>query len=238
MSAPVDLMAARKAAHRDETNHRIANQLTMIVSAIRVRASSIARGPALVSREDVLTILDVIMGRLFSLAELNRAFSQAGDEHTDVQKCLVLTGQALISALSLEDRVSLTHRLAADCVIDANQAQALALLINEIIINAVKHAHPTGLPVTITLSCDRLADGRIAIEVEDDGVGLPEDFDTAKDGGVGFKVIRTLAASLGAALEIQSDSLGLSFRFLLPSAGEAANERTEGASISPIRATV
>lgn len=234
MSAPIELVSSRGTSRRDETNHRIANQLTMMVSAIRVRASSIAKGPATIAREDVLTILDVIMGRLISLSELNRAFSQAGDEHTDVQKCLVQTGHALISALSLEDRVSLTHQLTADCVIDANQAQALALLINEIIINAVKHAHPTGLPVTITLSCDRIADGRIAIEVEDDGVGLPETFDAARDGGVGFKVIRTLAASLGAALEIQSDSLGLSFRFLLPPPNEAA----DGASISPIRATV
>lgn len=235
MNAPIELVSQRDTrARRDETYHRVANQLTMIVSAIRVRASSIAKGPALVPRQDVLSVLDVIMGRLVSLGELNRMFAQAGDERTDIHKCLVQTATALVSALSLEGRISLTHRLNDNCVIDADQAQALALLVNEIIINAVKHAHPTGLPITITLCCDRLADGRIAIEVSDDGVGLPEDFDTSKGGGVGFKVIRTLSASLGATLEIQSDSLGLTFRFFLP----AARTATESATVTPIRASV
>jgi hypothetical protein len=36
------------------------------------------------------------------------------------------------------------------------------------------------------------------------------------DGGFGFRVIRGLAAEIGASLEIVSPGIGLSFRLLLP----------------------
>lgn len=225
MSAPIALVSQRAGPVRsDETNHRVANQLALIVSAIGVRASSIAKGPSEIPREDVLLMLQVIIGRIVSLGELNRSFAQTGEERTDVQKCLVETSAALVAALSLEDRMSVAHRLTANCTIDAQQAQALALLINEVMVNALKHAHPTGLPVVLTLACDRLPDGRIALEIADDGVGLPEDFDTECDGGVGFKVIRSLCECLGAKLEIHSDSLGLTFRFLLAQACAGVSE--------------
>ena len=235
MSAPIDLAATRTklVLQRDEANHRFANQLSLITGAIQMRESAIAKGPTLVSRDDVLGILRVIIGRLVSLSELNRSLAQSDGEHANIQKCLVETCASLITALSLEDRVQIVYRLADDCVVNARQAQTLALLVNEIIVNAIKHAHPTGLVTMITVSCDRLSDGRMAIEVADDGVGLPESFDSNKDGGVGFRVIRTLAKSLGAALEIHSDSLGLTFRFLLPAeqGGEVIDARPALAAV-------
>jgi two-component sensor histidine kinase len=228
MGEPIDLAASRvrMSMQREEATHRFANQLSLITSAVRVRAAKIAKGPALIPREDVAAILQVIMGRLVSLGELNRMLAQSDGEHTNIQKCVVQTCTSLISGLSLEGRLAVVHRLSDDCVIDARQAQALALLVNEIFVNALKHAHPTGIPVTITISCERLADGRMALEVGDDGVGLPEGFDPDAEGGVGFKVIRSLANNLGASLEIHSDSLGLAFRFLLPARARAANTGT------------
>ena len=56
----------------------------------------------------------------------------------------------------------------------------------------------------------------MAIEIGDDGIGLPEGFEESRDGGAGFKIIRTLAQNIGAELKIQSDDLGLSFRITLP----------------------
>jgi two-component sensor histidine kinase len=47
---------------------------------------------------------------------------------------------------------------------------------------------------------------------------LPDGFDVQKDGGLGFRVIRSLAAELGAELNIMSSELGLGFRLSLPAA--------------------
>jgi two-component sensor histidine kinase len=54
------------------------------------------------------------------------------------------------------------------------------------------------------------------LTISDDGVGLPEGFDPMQSGGMGFKVMRALAAEVGGELQIQSTHLGLSFRLSLP----------------------
>jgi two-component sensor histidine kinase len=52
--------------------------------------------------------------------------------------------------------------------------------------------------------------------VSDDGVGLPEGFDPAKDGGIGFQIIRTLTAEIDGLLDVSSDNLGATFRLQVP----------------------
>jgi len=84
------------------------------------------------------------------------------------------------------------------------------------VMNAVKYAHPTDLPTQITISCGRNAKGHMYLDVADDGVGLPENFDEKKDGGVGFKLIRGLTKQVGASLDVRSSSLGLLFRLTFP----------------------
>src|SRR5262249_9435903 len=98
----------------------------------------------------------------------------------------------------------------------AEQVQSVALIVGEVIMNAVKHAHPTGIPVEISIFCGCGSDGRTCVEVEDDGVGFPEGFDSRRDGGVGMRLIRQLAGSLQADLDIHSDSLGTRFKLTLP----------------------
>jgi two-component sensor histidine kinase len=88
----------------------------------------------------------------------------------------------------------------------------------------MKYAHPTGVPLIMVVDCISTQDGRLVLTISDDGIGLPEGFDTVTGGGMGFKVMRGLAAEIGAGLEIRSTHLGLSFRLSLP-AGAMAGAR-------------
>jgi len=122
----------------------------------------------------------------------------------------------MISSLSLGDSVGLVQRLSTQCHVSPEQAQPLGLILSEVMMNAVKYAHPTGIPVQIHINCDRKPDGSVMIEIGDDGVGLPDGFDPAKDGGTGFRLIRSLASTLGADMKIESGCLGLSFCLSMP----------------------
>lgn len=198
-----------------EANHRIANHLSLLNAMIQTRASALANGPSLLSREAVIAVLREISGKVVSVSHLHRTLAQQPHK-SDVNICdhLVTLCTALVSSLSLQGRVGITHRLTANCNVSPEQAQQIGLMVSEIVMNAIKHAHPTGLPVQIVLACRREKDGRLTIEVADDGVGLPEDPDGKS--GVGFNLIRSLANSLGADLRIESDALGLSFLITLP----------------------
>ena len=59
------------------------------------------------------------------------------------------------------------------------QVQPITLIICEIMTNAMKYAHPAGVPkVHMKVVCRfPLPDGSLFVSVSDDGVGLPEGFE-------------------------------------------------------------
>jgi two-component sensor histidine kinase len=200
-----------------EANHRIANHLTLLASMVQVQVTSVAKGPLQLTRDEVHGMLREVAGKVISVGHLHRRLAdRPRTDEIDLGDYLIESCHALISSLSLQAHIGLVHRLAASCPVKPEQAQPVALIVGEIIMNAVKHAHPTGIPVEISLHCGRNAKGRLVVEVEDDGIGFPENFDPKTDGGVGFKLMRVLADSLGADLDIGSDNLGTRFRLSLP----------------------
>lgn len=54
------------------------------------------------------------------------------------------------------------------------------------------------------------------VEVTDDGVGFPENFDPSTDGGLSFQLMRALANGLNAKLQFEHDSLGVCARLVKP----------------------
>jgi two-component sensor histidine kinase len=66
------------------------------------------------------------------------------------------------------------------------------------------------------VACHPDSHGRLTLLVGDDGVGLPEGFDPQAGGGLGFRVMRSLAGEIGAELQVESSDLGLVFRLVLP----------------------
>ncbi len=96
-----------------------------------------------------------------------------------------------------------------------NTALPLGLITAELFSNSLKYAHPTGLPVKISVSCTRTGD-ELTMTFEDDGVGFPEGFDISHDGHLGMRFIRLLCAQLGGADTWLSDSLGVRFEIIVP----------------------
>lgn len=199
-----------------EANHRIANNLSMIVGMVQVQATAVAAGPDLMPRAAVQDILQEMAGKILSVSHLHRKLADAPHaREIDIAAYLVESCSAMMMSLSMNRRAGVVYRLGEKCLVSTETAQTIALIVNEIVMNAVKYAHPTDLPAQISIGCGRDRHGRMYIEVADDGVGLPENFDEKKNGGVGFKLIRGLTNQIGAALRIESSSLGLSFRLTL-----------------------
>jgi two-component sensor histidine kinase len=209
LSPDVDLL--------QEANHRIANHLSLIVGMVHAQASGVARGPETLSRDQVRELLQETAGKIVSVSHLHRHLANRAETQTiDLGNYLLDNATSLISSLGLSARARVVHRLDKDCATTPDRAQAIGLVLSEVVMNAVKHAHPSGIPVQISISCRKLDGGALAIEIGDDGVGLPEGFDWNKGGGVGFLLIRSLAQKLGADLYVEFDTLGTIFLLTLP----------------------
>lgn len=200
-----------------EANHRIANHLSLLASAVQLQQQGLSRGPVIIPRDDVKRMMEEVTSKIVTVGHLHRRLAdQPHDRDVDLGDFLIESVANLVSSLSLADRVHITHRLSGNCHIPAQRVQPIALLISEIVMNAVKYAHPTGIPVQLLFCCNRTSDGALELEIGDDGVGLPENFDPQRDGGTGFTLIRALSEKLGGTLRVQSDSLGTSYHLTIP----------------------
>ena len=202
-----------------EANHRIANNLSLLMSMVRMQASSVARLTDTFSAADMRQALEAVAARIGTIGQLHRILSRTPfNGAISLQPHLREVSAALVGALSSPGQeVRVEHR-GNDCLVPMRQVQPIVLIFCEVFINAMKYAHPSNVPLVIGVDCLGGADGRLVIAVEDDGVGLPEGFDIAHGSGLGFRVIRSLAAELGAELSVLSSPLGLCFRLSLPAA--------------------
>ena len=214
-TAPSDLVA--------EANHRIANSLTLLVSMVRMQAASVRKNSVTLSSAEVRLLLEGIAARINTIGQLHRLLSRVGsDGVTNLKPHLHDVTNALVAALSSEDQQVRVEHSGNDCMVLMRQVQPIILILCEIFINAMKYAHPAGVPLVMAVDCRAANDGRLVLTISDDGVGLPEDFDLANRGGLGFKVMRSLAAEIGAEFQIETSNLGLSFRVSMPASSMAS----------------
>jgi two-component sensor histidine kinase len=202
-----------------ESNHRIANNLTLIAGLLRLQAADLAKAGATLSAEDACLLLQEVGGRIETVGRLHRLLADAGrGERLDLHQFLHDIAVAAIGSMSRAGDMTLGPAMGDVCAIPAQQALPVGFVVGELVTNAVKYAHPAGVRGSIELSCHARPEGAILIQIADDGVGLPEDFDPRRDGGLGLRMVRMLADQLGANLAFESTGIGLAVRLLIPPA--------------------
>jgi two-component sensor histidine kinase len=83
-------------------------------------------------------------------------------------------------------------------------AVPLGLIVNELLINAIKYAFPNDHPGIIRARLDKCG-AQLCLSVEDNGLGIQN---AVQGTGVGLKLVRALAQQLGASFEIKSGTRG------------------------------
>jgi two-component sensor histidine kinase len=199
-----------------EANHRIANNLSLIASFIRLQAARVAERTAGYSADEVNVLMTGMAYHIDAIGQLHKILStEPQGAAIDLGEHLQKMCSAMLPFVSLNGPVELACDPGPDCVVPAEDIVSIALIVSEMVTNAAKYAHPAGVAGRIDVGCQR--DGsRIIVEVTDNGVGLPENFDVLDGGGLGFNMVRALASQLGALPIFDSDTLGLRFLLLLP----------------------
>lgn len=209
------IMSLNGTAGPAEADHRIANNLTSLNSAIRLQRSAISKSGKSFTTDQVCGLLDEIGARIEVMAKLHKSLALTfnGGNGVNLGDFLKEISE-MIGALGPAGKMDLTVDNSSDACIDPRHALLAGLITAELVTNASKYAHPAGLPVKVHLHCETEEDGSFIVEVADDGVGFPENFDPSTDGGPGFQLMRALANGLNAELQFQHDSLGVCARLV------------------------
>jgi two-component sensor histidine kinase len=160
------------------------------------------------SAAKVCTLLGEFSLRVETIAKLHQTLAANSDSDLiDLDRFLV---EICSSVRSLSPSAAVA--LSVDCLcgqqLEPAKALPIGLIAAEMLTNAIKYAHPTGIPARLNISTCETSDGAVFVEVADDGIGLPEGFDTSKDGGLGFRIIRSLAGQIGGDLEFTQGGIG------------------------------
>jgi|SRR5688572_6779032 len=192
-------------------DRRIADNLSIVAGLVRDQASSLDGHSSPIDRDEVQTILADLGGRVDAVARLHRLLAESPAEGGfSLGEYLQDISAAIVAALS-SDRVNrLQSACDPHCFVPPERALSIGFIVVELVTNAVKYAHPTGVAGEIRVGCTQDPDGTIIVEVSDDGVGLPEGMDPMEANSLGLRIVRSLAAQLGARVVFEHNALGLS----------------------------
>ena len=189
-----------------EVNHRVKNSLQVVSSMLHLQANA-ANDPALSERLMEASTRILAVGRAY-----NRLAYNADYENVDLVAYLREVVQDLESAVA-PCKVQLDTP--NDIEFPADRAILVALIVNELILNAGRHAYPDSPGGVIRLQLV-LSDDKVSISVSDDGIGLPADFDPALSKRLGTRIALGLAGQLGAELIRKKSNKGAHFTFVVP----------------------
>jgi two-component sensor histidine kinase/CheY-like chemotaxis protein len=184
-------LAAEREVLLREVNHRVGNSLQIIASLLHLQANSSAQ-------EDVKAALTNAMGRVAAVAQVHRRLYTSHDLKSVL---LNLYLDALLEDLrrSAEgNRMSRLTLKAEPIEIDPDRAVAIGIIVNELVMNAVKYAYPDGAgPIHVELA----AEGEdLLLSIADDGVGLNGKSDP-RSTGMGQRIFTAMASKLEASVE-------------------------------------
>jgi two-component sensor histidine kinase/CheY-like chemotaxis protein len=210
-------LAAEREVLLREVNHRVGNSLQIIASLLHLQASS-------ATEEDVKVALTNAMGRVTAVAQVHRRLYTSHD-----LKSVVLNQylDALLEDLRRSAEGNRMSRLtlhAEPIEIDPDRAVAIGIIVNELVMNAVKYAYPDCAgPIHVGL---RAHGDELELSIADNGVGVNAKTDP-RSTGMGQRIVSSMAAKLDASVERDPDHDGtrivLRFRRSSPPAAKSAN---------------
>jgi two-component sensor histidine kinase len=212
----MSISIAHGIAGPSEADHRIANNLASLSGVIRFQRNSISKSGRSFTAEQACMLLDDIDARIEVMAKLHNYLARACNGNRVNLGDFLQEIARMIGTLGPAGMMDLTVDSSCNGNIDPRHALPTGLITAELLTNASKYAHPAGLPVKVRIRCETKDDGAFLVEVTDDGVGFPENFDPCTDGGLGFQLMRALADGLAAELQFEHDPLGVCARLVKP----------------------
>jgi len=179
-----------------EIHHRVKNNLQTVAALLRMQSRR-------VSSPDVRAALAEAMRRVATIALVHETLSQSSDETVEFDDVVRRTVRLAADVSARENQVR-TVLEGTFGQVSAEDATALALVLTELVTNAVEHGFVDGSSGTVRVIVERQADD-LHVQVIDDGVGLEHQPGT----GLGTQIVSTLVANeLGGSIVWESGPAG------------------------------
>lgn len=181
-----------------EIHHRVKNNLQIISSLLSLQAEYL-------KDREVLAIFKDSQNRINSMALIHEKLYQSkdlarinfSDYIHDLVASLLYTYDINISKVVLKIE-------ADEILLGIDTAIPCGLIINELVLNALKYAFPGTKKGEVYVSLRSLDDCKYTLTVQDDGVGLPEGLDFKDTESLGLQLVNALVNQLGGTIAVEN----------------------------------
>lgn len=188
-----------------EINHRVGNNLQLMLGLMQLqsrRMTSVEGKKALKENESRIHAMAILHDKLQA---------QNGVSRIDLKDYLQELSDGLRVAHSDESKKLAIDVDANTIVSNAHFAMHLGLIVNELVINSIKHAFAKQSNPSIDIQL-REDDKKIYMTYQDNGQGLPEQMDISKSQSLGIKLIYSITKQLFGQVKTENQN-GVLYQF-------------------------
>lgn len=191
-----------------EVNHRVKNSLQLVLSMLSLQSAEFRESSA-------KELFAKAIARVTAIASIHERLYQDNDP-------LTLDMQAYLSGLCAElERASIGEERHAQLKTEIEPLRlptengvSLALIVNELVMNSLKHGRPTDRPATIHVRLRHLDAERARLTIADNGPGMTSNGKPPT--GLGTRLISMLVRQLQGQLNIEDSADGFATHITFP----------------------
>lgn len=192
-----------------EIHHRVKNNLQIITSLLNLQSAQL-KDP------DAISMFRESQSRVRSMALIHEKLYQSKDlARIDFDGYVKDLMVYLFRSYAANPEQIRTHIATNNMYLAIDTAIPCGLIISELVTNTIKYGFPNGKRGDLHISLGPEDDGHLTLIVEDNGVGLPEDFDWRESDSLGLQLVDTLTSQLHGKIQVNGKG-GTSFRITFP----------------------
>jgi len=181
-----------------EVHHRVKNNLQVISSLLSLQSDQ-------VESEEAKQLFLESQGRVKSMSLVYERIYKAKDfAEIDFEEYIHDTASQIISSFGLSMAISFNITV-ENVVLNLDKAMPCALLINELVTNAVKHAFHDQKKGVIAISMKQ-ENKLILLEIRDNGKGLPEGYNVNDHETLGMVLVQQLTTQMKGKLSVYNEN--------------------------------
>lgn len=181
-----------------EVHHRVKNNMQMVSSMLKLQAYNI-------DPENVVESFQVSVNRIKSMAIIHeKLYESKNFGEIDMNAYVKELSEDLIAAYHDNKDIALRVNI-PPLMLEIDTAITLGLLLNELVTNSLKYAFYGRDRGEISISLFNIFENNYELIVEDDGIGLPDNFDEKNKKSLGMQLINGFTKELFGTIDYKSD---------------------------------
>jgi two-component sensor histidine kinase len=192
-----------------EVHHRVKNNLQVLNSFLNLEKRAYKDKPNI--------IIDHMQSRLSSLAILHeKTYNTTDFKNINLKEYIVDQDSQLRGLIGLRDGIEFESEVDSDLNLSIEVITPLLLVIDELTMNAIKHAFPdkTIPNKKIVKKITKLDDSTAQLILQDNGVGIKDPSSITKN--LGCEIIKNLTKQLDGEIELFQHENGTGYRLTFP----------------------